>query len=135
MPEANYLFEEAGSILDQLSATERNMKSLHELKSGMLTIICMPGPSVFFLSKLITRTSRQVEQIVSSQHYDVGLADGNLTTLAYTSLVKHDVVDCGCLCAIPINDPLAKNNFITPQDLSDQPMSSLYSDHPLSVEI
>jgi len=150
MPEAHYLFEEASSILDQLSATERNMKSLHDLKSGMLTIVCMPGPSVFFLPKLIskfvkdhkdidvkliTRTSRQVEQIVSSQHYDVGLADGNLTTLAYTSLVEHDVVDCECLCAMPINDPLAKKEFITPQDLSSQPMSSLYSDHPLSAKI
>ncbi len=150
MPEAHYLFEEAGSILDQLSVTERNMKSLHELKSGMLTIVCMPGPSVFFLPKLIsefvkdhedidvkliTRTSRQVEQIVSSQHYDVGLADGDLTSLAYTSLVKHDVVNCDCLCAMPINDPLAKKDFITPQDLSGRPMSSLHSDHPLSVKI
>ncbi|MEH6359743.1 MAG: LysR substrate-binding domain-containing protein [Amylibacter sp.] len=150
MPEAHYLFEEASSILDQLSATERNMKSLHELKSGMLTIVCMPGPSVFFLPKLIsefvkdhedidvkliTRTSRQVEQIVSSQHYDVGLADGNLTTLAYTSLLEHDIVDCDCLCAMPINDPLANKDFITPQDLSGRPVSSLYSDHPLSAKI
>jgi len=150
MPEAHYLFEEASSILDQLSATERNMKSLHELKSGMLTIVCMPGPSVFFLPKLIsefvkdhkdidvkliTRTSRQVEQIVSSQHYDVGLADGNLTTLAYTSLLEHDIVDCDCLCAMPINDPLAIKDYITPQDLSGRPVSSLYSDHPLSAKI
>lgn len=150
VPEAHYLFEESGSILDQLATTERNMKSLHDLKSGTLYIACMPGPSVFFLPKLIsdfvadndgidvkltTRTSRQVEQMISSQRYDVGLADSHLINQSEAGLLEQEIIDCDCICAMHKDDPLANKEYITPMDLADKPLASLYIDHPQSAKI
>ena len=63
---------------------------MRDIESGGLKIVSMPGPSVFFVPKIISefvqaredvnvqlasRSSRQVEQMISSQRYDIGIAD------------------------------------------------------------
>ncbi|MEX3010187.1 LysR substrate-binding domain-containing protein [Hoeflea sp. TYP-13] len=144
VPEAFYLFEEANTILNSLTSVERNIKSLRDLESGILNIVSMPGPSVFLLPKLIsrfvegrddvkvtlvTRSSPQVQQLLSTQRYDVGIADQGVTPTGESPLVDHDVIRCDCMCAMRADDPLAGQDEISAADLDGRPMAALHTEH------
>lgn len=145
VPEAHYLMEEATEILNRLDSTRRIMQSVRDLEQGTLRIVAMPGPSVFLLPalisrfvagregikvSLISRSSPQVQQLVSVQQYDLGLADLGSAAPGDSALVTHDIERFECLCALPANDPLARQAAITAADLSGKPMATLYTDHP-----
>lgn len=145
VPEAHYLFEEAKQILSRLDSTTQIMKSIRDLEQGTLKIVSMPGPSVFLLpdlisrfvggrpgikTALITRSSPQVQQLVSVQQYDVGLADMGFAGSTESPLVSHEIVRFECLCAMRADDPLAEKDTITATDLDSKPMATLYPDHP-----
>lgn len=144
VPEAHYLFEEAGEILGRLNMIERNMQSLRDLEQGEIRIVSMPGPSVFLLPQLIsafvegrpgvrvtvtTRTSPLVLQLLSSQQYDIGLADVGAQLTTDSPLVTHEPTRFECLCAMRVDDPLAGRDAITVQDLDGRPMAALHTNH------
>ena len=146
VPEAHYLLAEASETLERLANTERNLKNLKKLESGNLRIVAMPGPSVFLLPRLvsrftqdrqdiratiITRSSPQVHQLISTQSYDLGIADLGVENDVDSQLVKTIPVVSNCLCAIPKNDQLADKELITPNDLSGRPMATLNNDHDI----
>lgn len=145
VPEAHYLFEEAGGIINRLDAAERTIKSVRDLDHGTIRVASMAGPSVFMLPdligrfvegreqvqvSLITRSSIQVQQLISVQQYDMGLADLGFVGTDRSPLVDYEVLSFECLCAVPANDPLADKEFVTATDLDGKPMAVLYSDHP-----
>ena len=144
VPEAHYLFEESSSILSRLEVVERNMQSLRDLEQGEISIVSMPGPSVFLLPDLIsrfiesrtgvrvtltTRTSATVQQLLATQQYDVGLGDFGVLKTPESALVAHELLHFECLCAMPADDPLASRDEITVDDLDGMPMAALHSDH------
>jgi DNA-binding transcriptional LysR family regulator len=144
VPEAYYLLEEAAEILNRLDTSKRTMKSIRDLKRGVIRVVSMPGPSVFLLPhligrfvtgrddvrvSLITRSSFQVQQLVSVQQYDVGLADLGLDAAAESPLVDHDVMRFECLCALRADDPIAQKELVTARDLDGKPLATLYTDH------
>jgi DNA-binding transcriptional LysR family regulator len=144
VPEAHYLLSEASDIMERLATTERNLKNLKNLEAGNLRIVAMPGPSVFLLPRLvsrltkgndkiratiITRSSPQVHQLISTQSYDLGISDLGVDSDINSSLVNITPVISNCLCAVPKNDPLADLDLIRPQDLSGRPMATLNTDH------
>ena len=145
VPEAHYLFEEANAILGRLESTARTIRSVRDLEQGTLRIVSMPGPAVFLLPNLISRfvsgrdgikvalisrSSPQVQQLVSVQQYDVGLADFGFMGAGETALVKHDIEPLECLCAMPADDPHAGKPRVTASDLDGRPMATLYPEHP-----
>ena len=145
VPEAHYLFEEANAILGRLSATERTMKSIRDLEQGTLRIVSMPGPAVFLLpalvagfvggregikATLLSRSSPQVQQLVSVQQYDVGLADLGIGGETESALVRHEVMRLECLCAMPGDDPLAAQDTVSAADLDGKPLATLSTNHP-----
>ena len=145
VPEAHYLFEEANAILNRLTATERTMKSIRDLEQGTIRIVSMPGPAVFLLPALvsnfvggregikvtlISRSSPQVQQLVSVQQYDVGLADLGIGGETESALVKHEVIRLECLCAMRRDDPFAARDAITAAELDGKPLATLSVDHP-----
>ncbi len=145
VPEAHYLFEEANAILGRLDSAERTMKSIRDLEEGTLRIVSMPGPAVFLLPalisrfvrgrdgikvSLISRSSPQVQQLVSVQQYDLGLADYGFAGATESPLVLNEIVRLQCLCAMPVDDPLADKETISAMDLDGRPMATLYADHP-----
>ena len=149
VPEAHYLLEEANAILDRLASAERTMRSIRELEQGTIRVVSMPGPSVFLLPDLISRfvagrtgikvellsrSSPQVQQLVSVQQYDVGLGDLGLAGETDSPLVSHDVVRFECLCAMPGDDPLTQKDAVTARDLDGLPMAALYAGHPTHVQ-
>ena len=150
VPEAHYLFEESSELLNRLDTVERNMKSLRDLEQGEIRLVSMPGPSVFMLPAVIsrfvegrndvkvtltTRSSPQVQHLLSTQQYDVGLADMGSMTGTDLNLVNSEAFDFECLCAMRADDPLASKPVVTPQDLDGKPMGTLYEDHPIAVQL
>lgn len=144
VPEAHYLFEETSNLLSRLDAVERNMKSLRDLEQGEISIVTMPGPSVFVLPELIsrfvksrsnvrikltTRSSPQVHQLLSTQQHDVGLADIGSAQFEDSALVNDEAVHFECLCAMRVDDPLACLPAVTASDLDGKPMAALHNDH------
>jgi DNA-binding transcriptional LysR family regulator len=145
VPEAHYLFEEAGEIIGRLDVAERTIKSVRDLDRGTIRIASMAGPSVFMLPdlisrfvegreqvqvSLITRSSIEVQQLVSVQQYDMGLADLGFVGTTRSPLVNHEVMRFECLCAMPAGDPLADQECVTAADLDGKPMATLHPDHP-----
>ncbi len=145
VPEAHFLFEEASEIIGRLDATERTIKSVRDLDRGTFRIVSMAGPSVYMLPdligrfvegreqvrvSLITRSSIQVQQLVSAQQYDIGLADLGFVGAARSPLVNHEVMNFECLCAMPLGDPLVDKDCVTAADLDGKPMATLHADHP-----
>ncbi len=150
VPEAKYLLEETNAILDKLMLTERTMKSMRNLEQGTIRVVAMPGPGVFFLPdlmtrfighrenikiELISRSSLQVNQLVSAQQYDVGLADFGLSEEPETQLAAYEIFKLECLCCIHINDELAQKPSISSSDLDNRPMAGLYSGHPTDISV
>lgn len=149
VPEAHYLFAEATQILDHLENTRRTIESIRNFEHGELRIVSMPGPSVFLLPdfidrflngrdtikvSLISKTSPQVRQLVAAQQYDIGFADHSFLTNQDMSLIKQDIFEFDCLCAMRADDPLARKEVITPIDLSGKPMATLFEEHPTYLQ-
>ncbi|RMF05051.1 MAG: LysR family transcriptional regulator, partial [Alphaproteobacteria bacterium] len=119
VPEAHYLLQESQRIIDGLSRTERTMKSIRDLDRGAIRMVAMPGPSVFLLPdmisrfakgredvrvSLITRSSEQVQRLVSVQQYDLGLVDLGFPDMEKSPLVDHDIMTFRCVCALHRSD-------------------------------
>lgn len=146
VPESYYLKEECSELLGRINTLQQNMQGIKALDNGKLELVCMPGPSVFLLPKLIadfvgekpdiesaliSRSSEVVFQLVAAQQYDLGIADYFEGKVDNTSLVKEDTFEFDCVCVFHRDDPLTERKVIKPEDLADQPLASLYSDHEL----
>jgi DNA-binding transcriptional LysR family regulator len=144
VPEAHYLLSRASDIIEHLSETKQNLRSLSARESGTLKIVAMPGPSVFLLPKLIsqftakngdvsvvltTRSSLQVQRLIETQNYDLGIADLDADQKTDGQLINAQKLDSSCVCAVPANDPLAKKSVIYPSDLSGKPLATLHTNH------
>jgi len=150
VPEAYFLLSEANDTLERMANTERNLKNLKKLEAGNLRIVSMPGPSVFLLPRLVsrftegrkdirativTRSSPQVHQLISTQSYDFGIADLGVDHDVNSQLVKTIPIVSNCLCAVPKTDPLARKDLITPADLCGRSMATLHTDHDIHDRI
>ncbi|MDA3858880.1 MAG: LysR family transcriptional regulator [Roseovarius sp.] len=150
VPEAHYLLAEATEILDRMTSAQRNMQNLRNLESGSLRIVAMPGPSVFLLPRMIsritrahdgikvtvlTRSSPQVHQLMSTQSYDLGIADLGVEFGMNTQLVRSEPFASDCICAVPAGDPLAQQPVLTPADLDARPLAALHADHHSHKEL
>ena len=144
VPEAHYLFEGTSDLLGRLNTLERNMKSLRDLEQGEISVVAMPGPSVFVLPELIsrfaesrsgvrvnliTRSSPQVLDLLATQQHDVGLADMLAAATPDSALVNHETFRFGCLCAMRNDDPLSNLSEITAEDLDGRPIAALQTEH------
>ncbi|NIZ63344.1 LysR family transcriptional regulator [Sedimentitalea sp. CY04] len=143
VPEAHYLLSEAKEVLDRISTAEQNLTALRDRRTGHLRIVAMPGPSAFLLPEFIsrfiadrpevhvtvaTRSSPQVRNLISAQGFDVGFCD--LEVLDEPDrLFLNESMTCNCLCALPIDHPLAAHKIITAKDLDGHPMGALQPTH------
>jgi len=150
VPEAFYLKEECSELLGRVDSLQKSMLRIKALNSGKLEIVSMPGPSVFLLPNmvaefasekpevecaLISRSSEAVFQLVAAQQYDLGVSDYFDGKADNTSLVSETLFEFNCLCAISKDDPLSGKKVITPQDLNNKPLATLYDGHELNTNI
>lgn len=140
VPEAHFMLEKTSQILKQVSSLSQTMKSKGTLEAGHLRISCLP---VFsdrlmpeLLSKfvkdrddvtvsLISERSKEVYNRLASQQFEIGLAE----VAPESPLVEATEVALECVCAVPINDPLARAFTITPKDLDGRAMASFMPQH------
>ena len=77
------------------------------------------------VSLMQSTPSATLYEQLSIEQFDVGLAE-----LGWDSdLVDADPIELDCVCALPAYDPLAKNEFVTPQDLDGKPCATLLPEH------
>ncbi|NVK35895.1 MAG: LysR family transcriptional regulator [Rhodobacteraceae bacterium] len=150
VPEAQYLLNESAQLLDRLETLKRNMRGLKSLTTGHLEVVTMPGAAVFWLpnlisnfsaekpnisSEVISRSSDRVYQQITAQQFDIGIADYHEPQITENSLLKASIFSFKCLCAINIDDPLAQKEAITPQDLRNRKLATLFPEHEISRNI
>jgi DNA-binding transcriptional LysR family regulator len=140
-PEAMFFAGEAEAILDRLAVSTRTMAEIGNLTKGRLNIACMPAAAnmlmpqlvgEFLLDKpdvhasLMMRASSTVTKWITSQQYDIGLAE---TPPPNPALRMRDF-KLECLCAIPRDDPIAAQDQIDARMLDGKPMAALQEGHP-----
>lgn len=150
VPEAQYLLDKATKILDEIDNIEENLSRMRNLEVGSINIVAMTGPSVFFLPQLISdfvssrekvnvslfsHSSFQTQQLLSAQRYDVGIIDTLPDMSSGPSLIEYDSVDYSCVCAVPMDDPLAVQDFISVEDLNAKPLAMLSESHSVSQQL
>lgn len=139
-PEADYFLEEAEQVLERLNKTTRTMKEIAGLELGRLKIACMPAAAGYLMPRLVAeyvkdkpkvnvsmmmRDSSVIEEWITSQQYDLGLAE----TPPPNRALDAENFELQCVCALPKNDPLAKKTVITPADLNGKPLATLQEGH------
>jgi len=144
-PEAHFFLEECEDILSRVERTERTLERISSLQSGKLKIACHPAASSVFLPRLLTRflkdrvdldvslimrSSDVIEDLIASQQYDLGFSE----TPQPRASIRQTDYDLECVCVLPRDDPLAKADVVTPNDLDGRPMAVLFDEHGTAVQ-
>jgi DNA-binding transcriptional LysR family regulator len=139
-PEAHLFFNEVSRSLAAFESTERAAAEIRDGKRGSLSIVAYPSISIallprilsLFMSdrpdirvKLVSRSSYVVKELVSTQQFDVAIAE--LPTDHPAERIERFSYRCDCI--LPTDHPLAKLDVITPRDLDKVPFISLFRDH------
>ncbi|MGB0848058.1 MAG: LysR substrate-binding domain-containing protein [Thiolinea sp.] len=144
-PEAQYMLEEVDAVLGRLQRSVRTMQEVAGLQRGQLKIACMPASSLLLAHlvgrfaadkpalqiSLMTRSSVVIADWIASQQYDIGLAEAPTERTA----IHCETFALPCLCALPVDDPLAQEAVITPQLLDNKPMAVLYPEHTTTQQV
>lgn len=140
VPEAHFLLVEAQEILERVSTLERSMRDTSGAEESALRIASMPVLAEFFMPRLIARFARAhpntrfslvsqssalVYERIASQQYDVGLAE----MATPSELINVTPFEVPCLCALPIDDPLAVKRKVTPRDLDGRACATFLPEH------
>jgi len=144
-PEARFFLEECDDILSRLEQTKRTLSGISKLEAGHLRIACHPAASGFFLPKVLTeflsdkpgirvslmmRSSSLIEELIASQQFDVGFAE----TPEPRPSIRQSDFDLECVCVLPGDDPLARKDVLSPQDMDGKPLAVLYQNHATAVQ-
>ncbi|MCP4952759.1 MAG: LysR family transcriptional regulator [Proteobacteria bacterium] len=149
-PEAHFLLREAHEILNRVDKARSTMLAVRDSKVGQLELASMPGPAIYLLPKLIdrflgercdievnliTRSSPEIEQLVSAQNVEMGFADYHLLNAYDSDLVSFDLYEFECLCAMRSDDPLAGKSLITPDELDGKTLATLHPEHSTTIQV
>lgn len=144
--EAELLF---GEINNALEAVENVSKTANELKhgrSGHLSIAAYASISINLLPKLIasfmqdkpglkiklvTRSSHLVPELISTQQFDLVIAE---TPADYPS-ARSEIFSYICQCVLPPGSPLADKKIISPSDLDGHPFIALVRNAPIHQQV
>ncbi|HKL04991.1 MAG TPA: LysR substrate-binding domain-containing protein [Roseovarius sp.] len=144
-PEAYYFLEECEDILARLERTQRTISQIRALEGGKLRIACHPAASSLFMPRLLTdfmadkpglelefimRSSGVIEDLVASQQYDLAFAE----TPKPRAAIDQTDFDLECVCVLPGDDPLARKDVLSPQDMDGKPLAVLYQNHATAVQ-
>jgi DNA-binding transcriptional LysR family regulator len=139
-PEAHLFFNEVSRSLAAIESTERAAAEIRRGKHGSLSIAAYPSISIALLPrilslfmadrpdvhvKIVSRSSYVVKELVSTQQFDLAIAELP-TDYAGERMEKFSY---RCDCILPTDHPLADREVITPKDLDNVPFVTLFRDH------
>ncbi len=145
-PEAKLFFDHAHRSVE---AMERAAQAAEEIRSGQrghLSIAAYASMSISLLPrivslftakrrhvrvKIISRPSETVRQLISTQQFDLAIAE---MPLDYPSN-RMEVFSYECQCMMPPDHPLAEKTVITPADLDGEPFVSLFRGDPIHQQL
>ncbi len=139
-PEAGFLLEEVERAFASLDKITHAIHEIRGMTTGFLRIACLPGAGIRLLPRVITRflegrpqvnvslhsrSSVKVREWVALGQIDLGLAEMPIDdpAIAWEPLIQR------CVCVLPEGHPLTAKETITPRDLKDEPLISLYREH------
>ncbi|WP_372874498.1 LysR substrate-binding domain-containing protein [Pseudomonas sp.] len=145
-PEARLFFVEAERALEAVEKTHRIAKEIRTGKRGHLAIAAYASISINLLPrlmaefakerpglelKIITRSSQSVRELMTTQQFDLAIAE---LPLDYPT-ANMEVISYECQCMVPIGHPLAELDVITPADLDGVPFVSLFKGDPIYQQL
>lgn len=145
-PEAYYFLEETDAVLKRLTRSAQLMAEVKNLTRGRLRVACMPAAALFFMPHVIAgfvkdrphvevsmmmRSSSIVQEWVASQQYDLGYAE----MPRERDSIHVEPIRLRGVCAVHKDHPLAARPQIRPEDLDNEPMATLFSQHPVNERL
>ncbi|MNF51184.1 Hca operon transcriptional activator [compost metagenome] len=140
-PEAKLFYIEAARALEAVEKTNRIAQEIRTGKRGHLAVAAYASISINLLPrlmarfsqerpglqlKIITRNSQAVRELMTTQQFDIAIAE---LPLDYPT-ANLEVFSYECLCMLPAEHPLAEREVITPADLDGVPFVSLFKGDP-----
>jgi DNA-binding transcriptional LysR family regulator len=145
-PEAYYLRNIAANVIEQINDAKQFLHDYGQQRAGELKVLSIPGPSLFFLPDIISRfvtaenavnvsllswSTAQVVNWIGNHQNGIGLAEW----FEPGDSVKLHTIAMPCYCALAAGHRLAHKSVLTPQDLADEQLSLIITDHALNGEI
>lgn len=145
-PEAQLFYVEASKALDAIEGTVQVAQEIKSGRRGSLSIVAYPNVSISLLPrlmssfaadkpdlrlKIITRPSQSVKELISTNTFDLAIAE--LPTDYPTS--HMEVFSFDCMCMLPKGHPLCRFTKLTPLELDGLPFVTLFKGDPLYLSI
>ena len=140
-PEGKLFYVEAARALEAVENAARIAGEIRTGRRGHLAIAAYPSISISLLPrvlsqfsrgrpelqlKIITRNSATVRELMSTQQFDIAVAE---LPLDYPTS-QMEVFSYECVCMLPKAHPLARKRQITPNDLDGIPLSRCFEATP-----
>jgi DNA-binding transcriptional LysR family regulator len=144
--EALLLHDEVRQGLDAMARIEQRSDEIRTGRTGSIVIGTNGVMSLNFLPQVVARfqrdfpdtfielrvhSSRQLASWVSTRQVDIGLIDAPVPVAGLTA--EHFQMEC--VCILREDDPLAKEEVITPHLLSDRPVIAVTGDHMVDRQL
>lgn len=142
-PEAETLYGEVESVFASLERVAHTVHDIRTMSAGHLRIASMPGTTIKFFPQLITpfvdgrpdlslnlytRSSTKVKDWVATGQVDLGLAEMPIDNKA----IEWEPLIQRCVLIVPTGHRLTEKEVLTPSDIKDESMISLYGGHMVS---
>jgi DNA-binding transcriptional LysR family regulator len=145
-PEAKLFYIEAAKALESVENTKRIANEIGSGRRGYLAIAAYASISISLLPrvlsvfaedrpdlqmKIISRNSQNVRELMSTQQFDIAIAE-----LPLDDPTSHtEVFSYTCQCMLPIGHPLASKSILTPSDLDGVPFVTLFRGDPIYQQL
>lgn len=141
-PEAKLFYTQASSVIDGAEDLPRAAKKIISGKTGKLSIAAYASVSMGFLPRLIAKfmidrplvhtkiisgDSSSVRNLVSTQLFDIGIAE---LPLDYPASFM-EVFSYRCEIMVPKGHALSGKPYVTPKDLDGVPFITLFRGDPI----
>lgn len=145
-PEAHHFYQIAERIVAHVEGARHTAKLIAEGKHGQLVIATLPGLGLTVIPtviarlrrerpdtrfKILTRNTDTIRMIIPSEQCDVSLVEAPVDT--YTGLTE--ILRFECVAVLPAGHALADHGLMTPKLVANEPLATLYPEHPTTQQL
>ena len=142
-PEAASLYDEVERVFASLDRVAHTVHEIRTMSAGHLRIASLPGYAIKLFPQILipfldgrpdvnvtlqSLPSLKVIDSVAMGLVDIGLAEMPIDNKA----IEWEPLIQRCVCIMPAGHRLTKKEVITPADIKDEPLISLFGEHMVS---